>query len=316
MKSIAELQAFYNAEIVQHLDELEDLRKYQMRRQAFMITAFIASVGLGLATFMPFMIIVFMLISLIFYFIFYGFKRKRPDFKTMYKQTVIDKIIKFIEPELVYSPHQFIPNSKYSYSKIFLQQVDIYNGEDMVQGKIGKTQVEFCELHTQDRRTDSKGRTTYVTIFKGIFFIADFNKSFNGQTFVLSDFSERFMGFFGKMFQNMNIMRPDIIRLEDPEFEKYFAVYGNDPVEARYILSTSLMQRLLEFRKKVNANVQMSFLDSQIYLAVPMRKNLFEPSLFKSVKKFDDIEEYYNQIQFCTEIVNELDLNTRIWTKQ
>ncbi|MBK9503984.1 MAG: DUF3137 domain-containing protein [Bacteroidetes bacterium] len=39
----------------------------------------------------------------------------------------------------------------------------------------------------------------YVTIFKGLFFIADFNKHFNGNTYVLSDFGERFLGGFGKM---------------------------------------------------------------------------------------------------------------------
>lgn len=316
MHTTEELRKFYESDIVPHLDELETLRKFQLRRQAFIVVAFIASVGLGLATFMPFMIIVFLALSLILYFIFYGFKRKRPDFKTQYKDTVIRKIISFISPELVYSSHQFISNTKYSNSRIFLQQVDIYNGEDLVQGTIGKTAVEFCELHTKDRRTDSKGRTHYVTIFRGIFFIADFNKNFMGQTYVLSDFGERFMGFFGKIFQNMNMMRPDVIRLENPDFEKYFAVYGTDPVEARYILSPSFMERLVNYRNKMQTNLQLSFINSQVYLAMPMKKNLFEPSLRKTVKRFEDIEEYYKQVCFCTEIVDELNLNTRIWSKQ
>lgn len=316
MHTSEELRNFYESDIVPHLDELEALRKFQLRRQAFIVVAFIASVGLGLATFMPFMIIVFLALSLVLYFIFYGFKRKRPDFKTQYKDTVIRKIISFISPELVYSSHQFISNLKYSNSRIFLQQVDIYNGEDLVQGTIGKTAVEFCELHTKDRRTDSKGRTHYVTIFRGIFFIADFNKNFSGQTYVLSDFGERFMGFFGKIFQNMNMMRPDVIRLENPEFEKYFAVYGTDPVEARYILSPSFMERLVNYRNKMQTNLQLSFINSQVYLAMPMKKNLFEPSLRKTVKRFEDIEEYYKQVLFCIEIVDELNLNTRIWSKQ
>lgn len=316
MRSKEELKTFYNSEILPHLDELEELRKFQLRRQTFIGIAFLASVGLGLATFMPFMIIIFLLVSLILYFIFYGFKRKRPDFKTQYKDTVIRKIIQFISPELVYSSHQFISNTKFSNSGIFLQQVDIYNGEDLVQGMIDKTTVEFCELHTQDRTTDSKGRTHYVTIFKGIFYIADFHKNFIGKTYVLSDFGERFMGFFGKMFQDMNIMRPDVVRLENPEFEKYFVVYATDQVEARYILSPSFMEKLLAFRKRVNTTIQLSFIESQVYLAIPMKKNLFEPSLRKTVKRFEDVEEYYDQVCFCTDIVEELNLNTRIWSKQ
>lgn len=49
--------------------------------------------------------------------------------------------------------------------------------------------------------------------------------------------------------QNINVGRPDVVRLEDPEFEKIFVVYSSDEVEARYILSTSFMERLVEFRK-------------------------------------------------------------------
>jgi hypothetical protein len=316
MRSEQELKTFYETDIIPHLDELEALRKYQLRRQAFIITAFIASVVLGLLSFVPFMIIILLLISLILYFIFYGFKRKRPDFKTQYKDTVIRKIIQFADPGLVYSSHQFIPNTKFSASGIFLQQVDVYAGEDLVQGTIGKTDIEFCELHTKDRRTDSKGRTHYVTIFKGIFFIADFHKHFSGRVYVLSDFGERFMGFFGKMFQNMNIARPDIVRLENPEFEKYFAVYATDPVEARYILSPAFMERILAMRKKWNGNIQMSFINAKMYLALPLQKNIFEPSLRRTVKRFDDVLAYYEQIKMCVDIVEEMNLNTRIWSKQ
>ena len=48
----------------------------------------------------------------------------------------------------------------------------------------------------------------------------------------------------------MNFSRPPLVKLEDPEFEKHFVVSGEDQVEARYILSTCLMQRLTDFRNK------------------------------------------------------------------
>ena len=37
-----------------------------------------------------------------------------------------------------------------------------------------------------------------------------------------------------------------LIKLEDPEFEKLFAVYGDDQIEARYILTPALMQAAWE----------------------------------------------------------------------
>jgi len=264
----------------------------------------------------PILIIVFLLISLLMYFFIFGFKRNRTNFRTEYKKIVIGKLMQFINPELAFTPNLFITQNKYDLSKIFLSNPDIYSGEDLVSGKIEKTQVEFCELHTQDRQTDHKGRTTYVTIFKGLFFIADFNKHFTGQTYVLSDFGERFLGFFGKLMQNINVGRPDVVRLEDPEFEKIFVVYSSDEVEARYILSTSFMERLVEFRKKMDCSVQLSFVGNNMYMAIPMKKNLFEPSLRRTVMNFEDIKEYYKQILFCTSIVDEMNLNTRVWTKE
>lgn len=316
MKTIEELQQFYQQEIVPGLTDLEKLRKDQLKRVRFMWIAGFASLIAGVATMIPPLIIVFLLISLLIYFFLFGFKRNRPNFKLEYKKLVIGKLMQFVAPGLVYTPNLFITKSKYDYSKIFLSNPDIYSGEDLVSGMIDKTQVEFCELHTQDRQTDSKGRTTYVTIFKGLFFIGDFNKRFNGQTYVLSDFGERYLGFFGKMMQNMSIGRPDVVRLENPEFEKLFVVYSSDPVEARYILSTSFMERIVAYRKKIDAAVQFSFIDSNIYMAVPMKKNLFEPSLRHSVMNFDAVKNYFDQINFCTSIVDEMNLNTRIWTKQ
>ncbi|MEZ5013933.1 MAG: DUF3137 domain-containing protein [Chitinophagales bacterium] len=316
MRSAEELQQFYQQEIVPGLADLEVLRKLQLKRVRFMWIAGFASLILGVATLWPPMVLVFLLISLGIYFFIFGFKRSRPDFRTEYKKVVISRLVKFMDPNLNYSANMYIPEAIYNSSKIFLQSPDIYKGEDLVEGTLDKTQLQFCELHTQDRRTDGKGRTYYVTIFKGLFFRADFNKEFHGQTYVLSDFGERFMGFFGKMMQNMNMSRPDVVRLENPEFEKYFAVYSNDQVEARYILSTTFMERLVEFRKKTNAAVQLSFVNTQMNLALPMKQNLFEPSLRRTVMNYKDVVEYFEQLKFCTAIVDDLNLNTRIWTKQ
>lgn len=316
MKTIDDLQQFYQQEIVPGLSQLEVLRKAQLRRVRFMWIATVVSLFVGFISMMPPLILVCLLISLLLYFYFFGFKRNRPDFKSEYKKVVIGKLIQFITPDLVFTPNLFITQNKYSQSGIFLASPDIYKGEDLVSGKIDKTQVEFCELHTQDRQTDHKGNTHYVTIFKGLFFIADFNKHFNGNTYVLSDFGERFLGGFGKMLQGLSIGCPDVVRLEDVEFEKQFVVYSSDEVEARYILSTSFMEQIMAFKKKTNANIQLSFVGNNINVAIPMKENMFEPSIRKTVLNFEDIKMYYSQLQFCTAIVDELNLNTRIWSKQ
>ena len=84
--------------------------------------------------------------------------------------------------------------------------------------------------------------------------------------------------------------RGELVRLEDPEFKKECCVYSDDQVEARYILSTSLMKRILEFKQKWRTKVSLSFRDSKVYIAIRMNKNLFETRLFKSIVDYHFIE--------------------------
>jgi hypothetical protein len=123
-------------------------------------------------------------------------------------------------------------------------------------------------------------------------------------------------GGFGKMLQSWNIGRPDLVKLEDPEFEREFVVYGNDQIEARYILSTSLMRRILDFKQKTGTKIYLSFTGSKVYVAVPINRNMFEPKYFSSISDFSPILDYYRDLEFSVGIVEDLNLNTRIWTKE
>ncbi len=145
--------------------------------------------------------------------------------------------------------------------------------------------------------------------------MADFNKNFIGHTLVLPDTAEKMLGKLGQNLQAFS-SRGELIKLEDPEFEKEFCVYADDQVEARYILSPALMQRIVEFKRKWNTKVYLSFRDSKVYIAIKMDKNLFETRLFKSIVDYNFIEENIRFLILLTGIVDDLNLNTRIWTKE
>ena len=163
---------------------------------------------------------------------------------------------------------------------------------------------------------DGRGNRHYHTFFKGLFFIADFNKDFRSKTFVLPDTAERMLGGLGAMFQKMNASRPPLVKLEDPEFEKLFVVYGDDQVESRYILSTSLMRRIVDFKRKTKRQVYLSFIKSKVYVAVWYKRDLFEPRVFQTMLDFSPIQQYFEDLLLATSIVDDLNLNTRIWSKQ
>ena len=75
------------------------------------------------------------------------------------------------------------------------------------------------------------------------------------------------------------------------------------------------MQRILSLKKKAGY-INLSFVNSNVCIAIPLKKNLFEIKIFSTLIDPDAIAEYYYLLKLLTGIVNDLNLNTRIWTKE
>lgn len=326
MKTIEELKEFYHVELGGYLYELEEKRKGIAKKFWIMLFTclFIGLVGgaiclvLGKLPFTIGMIIGSVVLGLGWYFIFIFNEKK--TFVYEFKRKVIKAIVMFINENLDFNPSKCIPQSTYMESTLFKKQADRYRGEDLVFGKIGNTNLEFSEIHSEYKTEtrDSKGHkhTQWHTIFKGLFFVADFNRNFQGTTVVLPDLAEKMFGFLGKTLQKWNLNRDELIKLEDPEFEKLFVVYGTDQIEARYILTTTMMEHLTQFhqkaKSKTNNNIFVAFTGSRIFVAIACNKNLFEPRIFGSNDDFNLIKEYFEYLQLCGGIVEELKLNPQV----
>jgi hypothetical protein len=319
MKTIEELKTFYQTDLRGRLESLEKKRRNILQKVisagiciflAVMIFAFFFLRSFTMQPIHLFFALVFSLI--LFGIITYLMTR---NYVNEFKNKIIRKIVNFIDPDLNYSPRGCISKTIFMASKIFKTKPNRYKGDDLVHGKVGQTKIRFSELHAEYESGSGKNRSRR-TVFKGLFFIADFNKHFRGETIVLPDTAENLFGSFGKLLQSWNIARADLIKLEDPEFEKLFVVYGNNQIEARYILSTSLMARISDFKKKTGRKIYLSFIYSNVYVAVEYTKNLFEPRIFRTLLDFEPIAEYFDDLSLAVGIVDDLNLNTRIWTKQ
>ncbi len=164
---------------------------------------------------------------------------------------------------------------------------------------------------------DNKGRTRYSTIFQGLFIVADFHKNFYGQTVILPDLAQNTFGnLIGNWLQSKNLSRDELVKMDNPDFEKEFVVYSNDQIEARYILSHTMMERLLDFKKKTAHDIHISFVDNHLHLAIDYGKDLFEPTVFTSLLDEKLTKEYINNLYLAVSIVEELKLNERLWSKR
>lgn len=255
---------------------------------------------------------------------------KANQWRSDFKRRVMSRLVQHYNPNLSYHPERHISRNEYDLSMLFhnAPDPDRFDGEDLIEGKIDKTDIRLSELHTQYRQEtyDSKGRREerWVTIFRGLFISADFHKHFQGVTLVLPDTEQSWLGGFGQWLQSLSAKlgnQPgELVKMEDPDFERLFKVFSTDQIEARYILTPSLIRRIVEFRNKANSPVRLSFIASRVFVAIPTTHNHFEPpSLFAPANKLLDpavIAQYFEELRFAAAVVDELNLNTRIWTKR
>lgn len=238
-------------------------------------------------------------------------------YESVYKSKVIGEVTRLIQPEILYSPERGISEHSFRQAGLYSGDIDRYHSEDLFAGKVDKTSIMFSEVHAEDKRTrtNSKGKreTYWVTIFKGLLCIVDFNKDFRSWLTVKPDFAESSFGWLGRKVQGLS---GNLVRLESPEFEQAFVVHGGDQVEARYILTPDLQERLLELRQWFGDDIRLAFHDSKLHLSIPNSDNWFEPSIKKPAHDLSQINQFIHQMTSIFRLVHILDLNTRIWTKE
>lgn len=320
MKSTSELTDFYYKELYPSLSDLEKTRTQilsqlkwygGMGAVVFVIAALWMGKNFGLLH--PLMLSVVIgfaaLASMTYRFMLQGYAK---DFKAH----IITPLIRAIDPHLLYNPDFMVSQHLFSRSSLFQHDIDRYQGNDYVKGSMNGVALEFSDIHAEYQTRDSKGRTQWHTLFRGLFLVAEFNKHFKSRTVILPDLAEKTFGnLIGGWLQSKNSSREGVIQLDDPEFEKKFVVYGNDPIEARYILTHSMMKRIVEFQKKISHPLFISFVHNHIHIAIATQKDLFEPSLFTSLLDYKQAMEYVNTLNNTIGLVEELKLNEKLWSK-
>lgn len=324
MRSFKDFQAFVNANLMPMLKALEQERLFI--KKMYLIPRFFASIGalLFLVAIHFFreqwwLLAMAALTSPVLpYYFIEETENKLEEFRSRYKELIIIPMLNFISPELKYNPDGRILLKHFVSSSIFTRFPERYYGEDLIHGKIGNTYFAFSEVHAEYKTeyydTNLKKQTLWHTIFKGLFFIANFNKSFEGKTLILPDKTERLLGpLLSDSIQTSSKRQKQLIKLEHPDFEKEFVVYGDDQLESRYILSPEIVERILEFKRKAQAPVYFSFAENSMFVGLSKKVNYFEPSYRHSIINIDSINELYSLIYLITDIVDDFNLNARIW---
>jgi hypothetical protein len=237
----------------------------------------------------------------------YGGSSSSGNFQFDFKDRVVRKMVAFWDESFKYQINNHIKLTEVLESGMFYPKNYRTTGSDLIRGEVDGVAFRFSDLQIAREKTYvGKNEDPYETLLFGSFFIADFPKTFKYPVYVYpkSTFSNstdtlRYEG--------------DKVLLEDPEFMKQFNVYATDQIEARYILTPSLMERIKTMTTKMGKNLYIAFANNNIYVMNNNNKDRFEASWFKQLDKKESLLQFYNELAEQLSIINELKLNVNIW---
>jgi len=306
------MSEIYNADIHIKLEALEVERK-QVAKQ-YIIGYCIMALGALLTlvcvtlTFYVMSVVAFFSGLIIGFIIILLVENKEGRYRLNFKHKIIGSVVGDIASNLQIDPKSGIGPRDFVESFLFAEKPDLYKTEDLVYGEIGKTAVSFAEVRAQYL---IEGKPNHI--FSGILFCASFNKHFDGLTLVRP---RQYISGLSKWISQNLLTNAKAVELENANFNSTFFTQASDQVEARYILTPSLIEKLLVLNHYADSTISVSFVWSNIYIAFPMYKNYFEAPIFRSLLKKNVLEKDLNILRLMCHVVEELDLNTRIWTKQ
>ena len=251
------------------------------------VSAFLISVGI---------------ISVIVVFIYSSINK----YKTSIKGRIFPRILEFAG-DFVYKPNYSAPFAQYKKYDI-LPPFDppVSFSEDYVKGTYNNVNIEFFEARLM-RGAHFKGKKA---VFNGVIAKISVNKKFSSKTVIRAD-----KGSFGDWVSGRKLPEnQEVVRLEDPKFDKLFNVYSNDQIEARYLLTTTFMERLIEVEKAFGSQkIECCFYKQYLVMAIHLIKDWFEPGPITEIEDFrDDSKKLLADINSIFNICDTLQMDSEI----
>jgi len=228
------------------------------------------------------------------------------DYVGEYKSKIFPKIFAYFGEDYEFDPDGEIPVNLLAPSLI-VPGCDYVDMEDHVKGTYKGVTLEIVEASLAKRRGHGK-HSRVKEVFRGIFILLSVHKEFAGTTIVVSD-----QGVLGNLLSGRFKRRSlENVKLEDPVFEKLFEVYSTDQIEARYLLTVTFMERLLELAAVYTGKVQCSFYQHGLLIRIETKKSYFETGpIYQSVEEniVRDIRTVVAEMALIFQIVDTLKLD-------
>ncbi len=229
------------------------------------------------------------------------------NFNKLYKDNIVFPCLQSSFTDVEYNPNKGISRSLIRDTKM-MSTGDCFNSSDYLKAKYKDISFECSDVHIQTKSTDSDGDTTYTTIFKGQWYIFDFNKSFKSDIEVCE---KRFgSNLTGNIFSSNKLKK---VELEDIDFHKNFKVYAKDEIDAFYILTPSMIERIKKLNEEISGKFLFCFCDNKLHVGLYNNKDLYEHSIFSKVDLEKAKEKVLGELFVIIKFVDTLKLDNSLF---
>jgi|GEM_PF-2473999 len=222
-------------------------------------------------------------------------------FTSKAKKSIFPELFKSIDSNLIYDGTIRNPKDKFEDSNLFTSFSCSYTSQDSITAKVDNKDVGLYELQVETG--SGKNRKT---VFSGLFLNIVLDKTLKCDMKIGYNTSKDF-GIIKTLFAN-----EDKVNLENIEFENKYDVYCSDQIYARKIITLTFMEKLLFATDKLNARIQISFRNNNIYMAISGLQLINDSALF--TKKIDmlNIAKDIDNILRIVDTIDYLNLDEKI----
>ena len=231
---------------------------------------------------------------------------KRRDTKKIFREDIREKVIGYLLKDYTYRFDRigYISSLEFDNSQ-FCGTYDCYCCGDALtvnipndDGSESKIDFQIGDVNAYDVEYDEKGNRSTRDVYKGVFGCVKFKSNFKCILTIDSKFKRK-----GVKFEN--------VILEDINFNKKFKVKTNNQVEARYILTPNMMEKILLLESRIK-NIKIVFADKNLYVGSE-KVNLFELDKYRNDDVASIFDNLYDEIELILGIVDELKNNNKIF---
>lgn len=312
VKTVAEIEELYQAALKPKLEAFEERRftLYHQRRQLVGLTvavitfAGLVTLGYGLPYWWA-LLAGLPVVALSAYL--YRQKFVDPNMGTAIQEMLAQELLPKLFKDPQHDPEKSIPYKYFSESMFFTHLPENFGGRHLLKGQDGDLPFLLSEISASYDSGDPPTKGQTIILLDGLLFVTLFRRDFAAPVVVLSDDTRQQLGRLGRKIQQANLYRPHYTQLFEDEFADHFAIYTNDVVEIRQILTPQTRQQLLQLKKDSGLAIHFSLIGNRITIALNGPLINFDPSARCDNPVY--VMQYYEKVTFLLSFgraINEL----------